>query len=356
MQYKKWLTTYQLNLNDKKVRAAGAPPRETALDALGIMNLLHSTTATSPSNGQKQQQQQQPPAAATATRSPARRSFSFSAPPAHLLTLHPPSDAAWDVAPGAGAGPTARSSWTAQAAEQQQQAAVDPFLRHARFRLEAPSRRRVDFVLQTPGGGVELRQLPAGFPTARLAAELQLDRAPGFVVLVNQRPPAPGQALRSGDLVRVVARSAAFAAVPVAVPAVPAVVAKEEREEVVVMGSSAPAAAPASSSMAWMARAALAARRQLEALAAAGIVVGGGGGVAAAARRQRRLSTGAGVPVAAAAASVEVPAAQRVVSLAEGIAAAAAASGGSAAAAAAAAAGAALGAPGGNRGATLVCV
>lgn len=47
VQYKKWLTNYKLGLNDKKVRASGAPPRETALQSLGL-HLLDGTSGVLP--------------------------------------------------------------------------------------------------------------------------------------------------------------------------------------------------------------------------------------------------------------------------------------------------------------------
>lgn len=143
VQYKKWLTAYKLGLNDKKVRASGAPPRETALHSLGM----------------------------------------------HLI----------DAVPGAaGSAP---------------QPGVDPFLRHDRFRLEAPAQKCVSVLLQTQDT-IETREFAQSLPVEELARELRVDQLPGYVLTVNQRLPAEGYTLRSGDLVQVVPLSAVLSRSP----------------------------------------------------------------------------------------------------------------------------------------------
>lgn len=142
VQYKKWLTTYKLGLHDKKVRASGAPQRETALNSLGM----------------------------------------------HLIDSRPGSKGT--QVPG-----------------------VDPFLCHDRFRLEAPAKQRVSVMLQTQDT-IETREFPLDFPAARLSAELKVDRMPGYVLTVNQRLPADGCVLRSGDLIQVVPLAAVLSRSP----------------------------------------------------------------------------------------------------------------------------------------------
>mmetsp|Transcript_19384 Transcript_19384/g.33486 ORF Transcript_19384/g.33486 Transcript_19384/m.33486 type:complete len:777 (+) Transcript_19384:216-2546(+) len=79
---------------------------------------------------------------------------------------------------------------------------VDPFLRHDRFKLQAPPKQGVSVMLRTQAK-CETRDLPLGFTASQLAMALNVGDLPGYELTVNSRVPAPGLLLQSGDLVQV---------------------------------------------------------------------------------------------------------------------------------------------------------
>lgn len=91
--------------------------------------------------------------------------------------------------------------------------AVDPFLLHDRFKLQAPTKQHVSVVVQTQDG-IDTREFPIDFPAARLSADLGVDALPGYAVTVNGRIPAPSTVLKCGDLVQVVTLEAALSRSP----------------------------------------------------------------------------------------------------------------------------------------------
>ncbi|KAF5843689.1 hypothetical protein DUNSADRAFT_10864 [Dunaliella salina] len=140
VQYKKWLTMYKLGVHDKKVRPSGAPLQDCALKSLGV-HLLHGADQSGGPYGD-----------------------------------------------GSVAGA--------------EQPGVDPFLRHDRFRLRAPTKASVNVVVQTQDG-IDTRELAVGMTAGQLGVELGVPNLPRYVLTVNARLAPPGTILRSGDLIQV---------------------------------------------------------------------------------------------------------------------------------------------------------
>lgn len=80
---------------------------------------------------------------------------------------------------------------------------VDPFLRHDRFKLKAPTKSEVNVVLATQDT-LETRSLPLGSTAHQLYDQLRVASLPGYTLTVNGRLPTGKAALKSGDLVQVV--------------------------------------------------------------------------------------------------------------------------------------------------------
>ena len=153
MQYKKWLMSYGLGVHDRKVRPVGSPPTDSSLKSLGAAYL-------------------KPSAAAAAAAKVSSSSASRSAPaPTGVCS---PSKASSTSSPRGGGGDDAR---------------VDPFLRHDRFRLQQPAPRPVVTVmLQTQDMAVGPHEIAAGKTAGQLAAELGVAALPGgYVLTVNHR-------------------------------------------------------------------------------------------------------------------------------------------------------------------------
>mmetsp|Transcript_3470 Transcript_3470/g.7564 ORF Transcript_3470/g.7564 Transcript_3470/m.7564 type:complete len:710 (-) Transcript_3470:1192-3321(-) len=83
------------------------------------------------------------------------------------------------------------------------QTKVDPFLRHDRFKLQQPSKSTVSVVVHTQDS-VDAKEYPSGITAGQLIEELGVDNLPGYALTVNQKVPAGGLALQSGDLIQVV--------------------------------------------------------------------------------------------------------------------------------------------------------
>jgi hypothetical protein len=169
VHYKKWLTTYKLGLNDMKVRALGAPQHDTALTSLGL-HLL-----------EEEDVQQQGEATLSANNTGRGYNSSLGGPASNDRNSR-------NTSGGSGLR------------------GVDPFLRHDRFRLQAPTKQRVAVVVQTQDS-IESRELSVECTAGALSRQLGLQQLPGYVMLVNQRLAPPSYRLRSGDLVQVVPES-----------------------------------------------------------------------------------------------------------------------------------------------------
>uniref|UniRef100_A0A7S3R7J4 RelA/SpoT domain-containing protein n=1 Tax=Dunaliella tertiolecta TaxID=3047 RepID=A0A7S3R7J4_DUNTE len=178
VQYKKWLTMYKLGVHDKKVRPSGAPLQDCALKSLGV-HLLHSADQSGGPYGD-----------------------------------------------GSVAGA--------------EQPGVDPFLRHDRFRLRAPTKASVNVVVQTQDG-IDTRELAVGMTAGQLGVELGVPNLPRYVLTVNARLAPPGTILRSGDLIQVQPAKQVMSAMqqqPCLSPRQPVGGQEEEREQLVFLPGS----------------------------------------------------------------------------------------------------------------------
>ncbi|GLC56785.1 hypothetical protein PLESTB_001145400 [Pleodorina starrii] len=88
------------------------------------------------------------------------------------------------------------------APEDEQGNLLDPFLRHQRFKLQAPVKTEVSVLLAT-SDSIETKEFPLGTTAQHLWRELGLGLQPGFALTVNNRLPSGEAALQSGDLVQV---------------------------------------------------------------------------------------------------------------------------------------------------------
>lgn len=91
--------------------------------------------------------------------------------------------------------------------------AVDPFLRHDRFKLQVPHKQHVSVVVQTQDS-IDTQEFPVDFPASQLAKDLGVDALPGYTLTINGRIPGPAAVLKCGDLAQVVTLEAALSRSP----------------------------------------------------------------------------------------------------------------------------------------------